>query len=96
MSVKSKVKRCNAEIKRLRDQLETSELSNHRLRQKLDSQIDNKTLENIVKFAITQQIGGLRGGMAIDAMGIDKMNNLRLSIDRSYRDGNAYIIRVTY
>lgn len=96
MSVKSKVKRCNAEIKRLKDQLETSELSNYRLRQKLDAQIDNKTLENIVKFAVTQQIGGLRGGMAIDAMGIDKMNNLRLSIDRSYEDGNAYIIRVTY
>lgn len=34
--------------------------------------------------------------MAIDAMGIDKMNNLRLSIDRNYEYGNAYIIRVTY
>ena len=52
MSVKSKVKRCNAEIKRLKEQLETSELSNYRLRQRLDSQIDNKTLENIIKFDI--------------------------------------------
>lgn len=96
MSVKSKVKRCNTEIKRLKDQLETSELSNRRLRQKLDSQIDNKTLENIVKFAVTQQIGGLRGGISIDAMGIDKMNDLRLAIDRDYEYGQAYIIRVTY
>ena len=96
MSVKSKVKRCNAEIKRLKSQLEASELSNNRLRQKLDSQIDNKTLENIVKFAVTQQIGGLRGGISIDAMGIDKMNDLRLSIDRNYEYGQAYIIRVTY
>ena len=73
MSVKSKVKRCNAEIKRLEDQLEASELSNNRLRQKLDSQIDNKTLENIVKFAVTQHIGNLKGGISIDAMSIDNM-----------------------
>ncbi len=96
MSVKSKVKRCNAEIKRLKDQLLVSELSNNRLREKLDSQIDNKILENIVKFAVTQHIGNLQGGIAIDAVGIDKMNNLRLSINRSYADGNTYIIRVTY
>lgn len=49
-----------------------------------------------MKFAVIQHIGNLQGGIAIDAMGIDKMNNLRLSIDRSYGDGNAYIIRVTY
>lgn len=96
MSVKSKVKRCNAEIKHLKEQLETSELLNHKLQQQFDTLIDNKTLENIVKFAVTQQIGGLRGGIAIDAMGIDKMNDLRLFIDRSYENGNAYIIRVTY
>lgn len=96
MSVKSKVKRCNAEIKHLKEQLETSELLNHKLQQQFDTLIDNKTLENIVKFAVTQQIGGLRGGMAIDAMGINKMNDLKLSIDRSYENGNAYIIRVTY
>ena len=96
MSVKSKVKRCNAEIKRLKDQLEASELSNNRLRQKLDSQIDNKTLENIVKFAVTQHIGNLQGGISIDAMSIDKMDNLKLFIDRNYRYGNSYIIRVTY
>lgn len=96
MSVKNKIKRCNAEIKRLEEQLETSELLNHKLQQQFDTLIDNKTLENIVKFAVTQQIGGLRGGMAIDAMGINKMNDLKLSIDRSYENGNAYIIKVTY
>ena len=96
MSVKGKVKRCNAEITRLKSQLLASELSNNRLREKLDYQIDNKTLENIVKFAVTQQIGGLRGGISIDAMGIDKMNDLRLSIDKNYEYGQAYIIRVTY
>ncbi len=94
MSVKGKVKRCNAEIKRLRDKLQASEFENNRLRYKQDT--DNKTLENIVKFAVTQQIGGLRGGISIDAMGIDKMNDLRLSIDRNYEYGQAYIIRVTY
>lgn len=94
MSVKGKVKRCNAEIKRLKDKLQASEFENNRLRYKQDT--DNKTLENIVKFAVTQQIGGLRGGISIDAMGIDKMNDLRLSIDRNYEYGQAYIIRVTY
>lgn len=94
MSVKGKIKRCNAEIKRLKDKLQASEFENNRLRYKQDT--DNKTLENIVKFAVTQQIGGLRGGISIDAMGIDKMNDLRLSIDRNYEYGQAYIIRVTY
>ena len=94
MSVKGKIKRCNAEIKRLKDKLRASEFENNRLRYKQDT--DNKTLENIVKFAVTQQIGGLRGGISIDAMGIDKMNDLRLSIDRNYEYGQAYIIRVTY
>lgn len=96
MSVKNKIKRCNAEIKRLEEQLETSELLNHKLQQQFDTLIDNKTLENIVKFAVTEHIGNLQGGIAIDARGIDKMNNLRLSIDRSYENRNAYIIRVTY
>ena len=94
MSVKGKIKRCNSEIKRLKDKLQASEFENNRLRYKQDT--DNKTLENIVKFAVTQQIGGLRGGISIDAMGIDKMNDLRLSIDRNYEYGQAYIIRVTY
>lgn len=94
MSVKGKIKRCNAEIKCLKDKLQASEFENNRLRYKQDT--DNKTLENIVKFAVTQQIGGLRGGISIDAMGIDKMNDLRLSIDRNYEYGQAYIIRVTY
>lgn len=96
MSVKNKIKRCNAEIKRLEEQLETSELLNHKLQQQFDTLIDNKTLENIVKFAVTEHIGNLQGGIAIDARGIDKMNNLRLFIDRSYENRNAYIIRVTY
>lgn len=96
MSVKSKVKRCNAEIKHLKEQLETSELLNHKLQQQFETLIDNKTLGNIVKFAVTEHIGNLQGGIAIDARGIDKMHNLRLSIDRSYENENAYIIRVTY
>ena len=53
MSVRGKVKRRNKEIKRLQEELETYQLSNRRLREKLDSQIDNRTLENIIKFAVT-------------------------------------------
>ena len=93
MSVKGKVKRCNKEIKRLQEELETYQLSNSRLREKLDSQINNETLENIVKFAITNQVGGLKAGMMIDAPAIDKMKDVRLIIDRNNECGGAYVIR---
>ena len=96
MSVKGKVKRCNKEIKRLQEELETYQLSNSRLREKLDSQINNKTLENIIKFALTNQVGGLRAGMMIDASTIDKMKDVRLIIDRNNEYGGAYVIRTLW
>ncbi len=96
MSVKGKIKRLNQQLKESKDELETYKLSNSRLREKLDSQKDNKILENIIKFALTNHIGNLRGGMMIDATSIDKMKDLRLLIDRDNECGRAYIIRVTY
>lgn len=102
MSVKGKVKRCNEEIKRLnnsikelKSELDAYKLSNSRLIDKLSTRIDNKILENIVKFAITNHIGGLYGGMSIDRMGIDKMSDLRLDIDYE-PEYNGYIMRVHY
>lgn len=99
MSVKSKVKRCNKEIIRLQDELETERLSNSRLRQRLDKENQSKIyieqLENIVKFALTNHIGNLRGGMRIDRYGIDKMQDLKLDIDYQL-EFNSYIIRVNY
>lgn len=95
MSVKSKVKRCNKEIRRLEEELETYKLSNLRLRKKLDGQIDNKLLENIVKFAITNQIGGLYGGMQIERTGIDKMQDLKLTIEYE-PEFNSCIMKVNY
>ena len=99
MSVKGKVKRLNKELIKLRDDLETERLSNRRLRQKLDKQAEfsvyTRQLENIVKFAITNHIGNLRGGMQIEKYGIDKMQDLRLSIDYQ-AIYNSYTIRVNY
>lgn len=99
MSVKGKVKRCNKEIIRLQDELETERLSNNRLRQRLDKENQSKVyieqLENILKFAITNHIGNLRGGMQIERYGIDKMQNLKLSIDYEVQY-DSYIIRVNY
>ena len=80
----------------MQDQLETAQLSNNRLREKIDSQIDNRTLENIIKFAITNHVGNLRAGIMIDTVAIDKMKDLRLLIDRDDECGRAYVIRVTY
>ena len=99
MSVKTKVKRCNKEIRRLGDELQTERLSNRRLRIKLDEQNNRKIyikqLENIVKFALTNHIGNLKGGMRIESYGIDKMKDLNLSIEFEPQF-NSYIIRVTY
>lgn len=99
MSVKAKVKRLNKEIIKLKDELETETLSNRRLRQRLDEEKQFsdyvRQLENIVKFALTNQIGNLRGGIQIERYGIDKMQNLRLSIDY-VPENNSYIIRVSY
>ena len=93
MSIKSKVKRCNKEIERLKEELETERLSNRRLRSKLDN--NDKLLENIVKFAVTNQVGGLRAGMMIDRYSIDKMSDLRLNVEYSHFE-NAYKIMTTY
>ena len=106
MSVKGKVKRLNKRIENLQEELQTYQLSNSRLRdkndklkteleeQKADKQYTEQ-LENILKFAITNHIGNLRGGMQIERYGIDKMQNLRLSIDYQ-PEFNSYIIRVNY
>lgn len=106
MSVKGKVKRLNKKIENLQEELQTYQLSNSRLRnkndrlkteleeQKADKQYTEQ-LENILKFAITNHIGNLRGGMQIERYGIDKMQDLRLSIDYQ-PEFNSYIIRVNY
>ena len=52
-------------------------------------------LENIVKFAITNHIGGLYGGMTIECRGVDKMSDLKLGIDYDPMY-NGYIIKVHY
>ena len=99
MSVKGKVKRLNRQIKNLQEELQTYQLSNSRLKTELEEQKVDKQyteqLENILKFAITNHIGNLRGGMQIERYGIDKMENLRLTIDYEPQF-NSYIIRVNY
>lgn len=99
MSVKVKVKRLNKQIKNLQEELQTYQLSNNRLKVKLEEQKSDKQyteqLENIVKFALTNHIGNLRGVMRIDRYGIDKMQDLRLNINYIV-ENDSYIIRVNY
>lgn len=103
MNAKGKVKRLNKEIDNLQKELQTCQLSNSRLRNKndmLNIELEGQKavieeLENILKFAITNHIGNLRGGMRIERYGIDKMQDLRLSIDYQ-PEFNSYIIRVNY
>lgn len=99
MSVKGKVKRLNRQIENLQEELQTCQLSNSRLKTELEKQKEDKQyrkqLENILKFAISNHIGNLRGGMQIERYEIDKMQDLRLSIDYQ-PEFNSYIIRVNY
>ena len=99
MSFKSKVKRCNKEIEKLQEELAKYRLSNNRLKTELEEQeIDKqyiKQLENIIKFALTNHIGNLRGGMRIEKYGIDKMQNLRLTINYE-PEFNSYAIKADY
>lgn len=93
MSVKGKVKRLNKEILELQDELETERLSNNLLRLRNENNV--KQLENIIKFAITNHIGGLYGGMEIDRYGIEKMKELKLKIEYD-RECCRYILKVFY
>ena len=99
MSVKGKVKKLNKKIENLQEELQTYQLSNSRLRNKLEEQKADKQyteqLENILKFAITNHIGNLRGGMEIERYGIDKMQNLKLNIEYDPMF-DSYIIQVHY
>lgn len=99
MSVKGKVKKLNKKIEDLQEELQTCQLSNSRLKTELEGQKEDKQyrkqLENILKFAITNHIGNLRAGMQIERYGIDKMQDLRLSIDYM-PENNSYMIRVNY
>lgn len=99
MSVKSKVKRCNEEIKRLEGKIFVLENENRNLLRIKEDYINEeekfKLYENIVKFALTNHIGNLEGGMRIEKCGIDKMKHLRLFVDYEPQF-NSYVIRVHY
>ena len=99
MSVKGKVKRLNRQIEKLNCeliQLEKLKNNNKRIIEDYSSDLEKiKKYENIIKFAITNHLGNLRGGMRIERYEIDKMQNLRLDIDYQ-PEFNSYIIRVNY
>lgn len=99
MSVKGKVKRLNRQIEKLNCeliQLETLKNNNKRIIEDYSSDLEKiKIYENIIKFAIANHLGNLRGGMRIERYEIDKMQNLRLDIDYQ-PEFNSYIIRVNY
>lgn len=93
MSVKSKVKRCNKKILQLENEI--NKLKTVLYNKTVETSSKEQLYENIIKFAITNHIGGLRGGMMIDYFGIDKMNNLKLDIESNHFE-HAYIMRVRY
>ncbi len=99
MSVKGKVKRLNKQIQELNLKVKDLEIQNRNLKENILKQDNNsektKLYANIVKFALTNHIGNLEGGMRIEKYGIDKMRNLRLFVDYEH-EFNSYVIRVSY
>lgn len=93
MSVKNKVKRLNRELERLNQEIIKLNKTNKTLENKKIR--DKELLENIIKFAITNQVGGIRGGMQIEKYGIDKMQDLHLSIDYEPMT-NSYLLKTNY
>lgn len=91
MSVKSKVKRCNKKIRDLENVI--YELRRELLNKTVQVSSKEQLYENIIKFAMTNHIGGLCGGMMVDYFSIDKMNDLKLDIESNYRE-HAYMMRV--
>lgn len=99
MSVQSKVKRCNKEIKKLEQKVKELESQNCRLKQSIIEANYNlselKLYENVIKFAVTNHLGGLDGGVTIDARGIDKMQSLSLKVKKDFM-GERYLLKVGY
>ncbi len=93
MSVKGKVKKCNKRISQLEEEI--NDLKTKLLNKQIENSSKEQLYENIIKFAITNQIGNLKGGMMIDYFGIDKMKDLKLSIESNPME-HAYIMRVNY
>ena len=106
MSVKRKIKRLNKQIKELQEELQIYKLSRCTLKSNLDhlklelakQETDKqytKQLENIVKYALTNHIGNLRGGIRIERYETDKLQNLKLNVIFE-PESNSYIIRANY
>ena len=93
MTVKGKVKRPNNRIGQL--EKEINDLKSRLFNKQMENSSKEQLYENIIKFAITNQIGNLKGGMMIDFFDIDKLKDLKLSIESNPRE-HAYIMRVNY
>ena len=96
MSVKGKIKKLNRELEKIKQEnIKQADYILYLETLKNGKTEREKLLENIIKFAITNQIGGLKGGMMIDRVPIDKMKDLRLYLEESPVE-RAYIMRVNY
>lgn len=91
MSVKSKVKRCNKKILELEQEL--NKLKTESLNKTIEKSSKEQIYENVIKFALTNHIGGLYGGIVVDCFSIDKMKDLSLDIESNYFE-HSYMIRV--
>ncbi len=94
MSVKGKVKRCNAKILKLEQENAKLKTELHFTRA-IQNSTEKELYRNIIKYLVTNHVGNLRAGMMICRYEVDKMNGLRLDIGEDYFE-HAYMIRITY
>ena len=97
MSVKSKVKRCNEEIKRQEETILYLIDKNKKLNEIVQDYSEEhskiKAYENILKYLIARQAGSVHCGMRIACLDTAMLNNLRITVDYDYPT-DSYEIRV--
>ena len=105
MNARQKAKLANKYINSMRDVIEEKnkkidslEYENKRLNNQV---FDNETLKKVLAFAITNQVGGLQGGMMVDMFAIDKMKDIDVRIEKclpqhSYKIVTNYRQRIYY
>lgn len=92
MSVKSKIKRLNKKLEELNKEVQT--ITNIRNIENNKHEKEKKTLENVIKFMVKNNIKNIpSGGVQVERKYIDEMEFYNISIIYEY-ENDSYIIKI--
>lgn len=92
MSVKSKIKRLNKKLEELNKEVQT--ITNIRNIENNKHEKEKKSLENVIKFIIKNNIKNIpSGGVQVERKYIDEMEFYNISIIYEY-ENDSYIIKI--